>query len=130
MNTTENKRLLWDLTNHMYKNWMSRESIIRMFEETISEVDKSEGTLIEKNKQFISIYVERVTSLQPADASGRASMFEARLKDRFPANPSKKVSFEDDIIEIKSDETPLHVVVARLQEEVKQLKAEVERLKK
>ena len=101
MNAPENKRMLWDLTNHLYKAWMSREQVIALFEQTIAEFDHGSDPLMEKNKQFLSAYVDRVAAIQPVDPAQRAAMFEERLKTRhIPPAAKKTVSFEPDVIEI------------------------------
>jgi hypothetical protein len=133
MNDPENKRMLWDLTNHLYKAWMSREQVIATFEQTIKEVNEgTDDPLIDKNKRFLSIYVERVNSIYPADAMQRAAMFEERLNGRLKAPVEKKtVSFlkEDEVIEIVDDDD-WKKSIQTLQRQVKVLQQEVLELKK
>jgi hypothetical protein len=134
MNGPENKRMLWELTNHLYKAWMSREQVISTFEKTIEEVDaESAAPLMEKNKRFLSVYVERVNAIQPADATQRATMFEERLKTRLVegARPveKKSVSFVNEIDVIEIVEEDLKKTMKDLREEVKELRAEVQLLK-
>jgi len=80
MDATENKRILWDLTKHMYKSWMPRERVIRAFEETIREVDAADAPLLEKNKLFLKVYLDRVAAMQPETEQERVQMFEDRQK--------------------------------------------------
>ena len=75
MNAPENKRMLWELTNHLYKAWMARDQVITLFEKTIAEVDEGSDPLIEKNKRFLTVYIERVAAIQPQDAQQRAAAF-------------------------------------------------------
>lgn len=100
MNDSENKRILWDLTKHLYKAWMPRERVIKTFEETIREVDASSAPLLDKNKTFLQVYMERVAAMQPETAQEREQMFEARQKNHelnviHVPTPPKKVAFED-----------------------------------
>ena len=99
MNDSENKRILWDLTKHMYKAWMPRERVIQTFEDTIREVDASSAPLLDKNKAFLQVYLERVAALQPETAQEREHMFEDRQKNHelnviHVPTPPKKVAFE------------------------------------
>ena len=87
MNTLDNKKMLWELTNHLYKAWMDRQQVITAFEKTIQEIDGENMGLIEKNKKFLQVYVGIIQKLQPVDAAQRALLFEERLK------PKKIVSF-------------------------------------
>ena len=80
MDVPENKRLLWDLTTHLYKAWMPRERVIALFEATIRDVNTGEEPLLEKNKTFLKVYVEKVAALQPETAEERQNMFEERLQ--------------------------------------------------
>ena len=100
MQATENKRILWDLTKHLYKSWMPRERVIQAFEETIREVDASSAPLLDKNKTFLQVYMERVAAMQPETAQERELMFEGRQKHHelnviHVPTPPKKVAFED-----------------------------------
>ena len=127
MNVPENKRMLWDLTNHLYKAWMSRDQVIALFEKTIHEFDRGDESLIEKNKRFLTAYVDRVASIQPTDAAQREAMFEERLKTRNFIK--KEVSFEPEVIEIVPEQhqdttDPLTL----LKEEVRLLKEKVKKL--
>ena len=132
MNEPENKRMLWDLTNHLYKSWMSREQVIALFEQTITEFDHGIEPLMQKNKRFLSVYVERVEAIQPVDPVQRAAMFEERLKTRHnhPV-PKKTVSFEPEIIEIVAppeEKTNINLClqeISFLKEEVRLLKEKV-----
>ena len=135
MNAPENKRMLWELTNHLYKSWMSREQVIELFEKTITEFDCGQESLMEKNKFFLSAYVDRVAAIQPSDAAQRAAMFEERLKNRAV---KKTVSFEPDVIEIvptpvKASNFTLDMCnqeIALLKEEVRLLREKVLLLEK
>jgi len=101
MDATENKRILWDLTKHMYKAWMPRERVIRAFEETIREVDASPAPLLEKNKTFLKVYLERVAAMQPETEQERVQMFEERQKQY--ADPLK-------LAEVEAKPPDLHVI--------------------
>ena len=139
MNAPENKRMLWDLTNHLYKAWMARDQVIALFENTIAEFDVGRDSLMEKNKRFLTAYVDRVAAIQPADPAQRAAMFEERLKARHSAAPQppakKTVSFEPEVIEIVAVPVPERVSntsmeyclqeIALLKEEVRLLKEKV-----
>jgi hypothetical protein len=138
MNAPENKRMLWDLTNHLYRGWMSRDQVITLFEQTITEFDHGTEPLMEKNKRFLSAYVDRVAAIQPNDAAQRAAMFEERLLKRHQQGGSSKktVSFEPEIIEIVAVPVPEKNItlefcmneVALLREEVRLLKEKVQLL--
>ena len=135
MNAPENKRMLWDLTNHLYKAWMARDQVIALFEKTIAEFDVGSDSLMEKNKRFLTAYVDRVAAIQPADPAQRAAMFEERLKARHTAQPpaKKTVSFEPEVIEIvavpeRVSNTSMDYClqeIALLKEEVRLLKEKV-----
>lgn len=132
MNAPENKRMLWDLTNHLYKAWMSRDQVIALFEKTITEFDHGTEPLMEKNKRFLSAYVDRVEAIQPNDASQRAAMFEERLLKRHQqVVPTKKnVSFEPEVIEIVAIPVPEKNVTLELcMKEITLLREEVRLLK-
>jgi len=60
MNTVENKHLLWELTKDLYSPGMDRERVIEMFESTVLEVDVGDEPLLEKNKLFLTRYVEKI----------------------------------------------------------------------
>ena len=135
MDAPENKRMLWDLTNHLYKSWMSREQVIALFEQTVAEFDVGGDPLMEKNKRFLSAYVDRVAAIQPVDPVQRAAMFEERLKARHSQPPPQKktVSFEPEVIEIVAvpERTEITKVdyclqeIALLKEEVRLLKEKI-----
>lgn len=80
MDSPDNKYLLWDLTKHLYKAWMPRERIIQLFETTLRDVNASEEPLLEKNKAFLQIYMDKVSLLQPETTEERGRMFEERLQ--------------------------------------------------
>jgi hypothetical protein len=128
MNAPENKRMLWELTNHLYKAWMARDQVITLFEKTIAEVDEGSDPLIEKNKRFLTVYIERVAAIQPQDAQQRAALFEDRIKNR---HIKKNVSFIPEVVEVvieKEKPTDLSVIIEELRREVAALKDEVARL--
>ena len=126
MNAPENKRMLWELTNHLYKAWMARDQVIAIFEKTIAEVDEGTDPLIEKNKRFLTVYVERVAAIQPQDATQRAALFEDRIKNR---HIKKNVSFVPEVVEVVVEKsTDLSVVIDELRREVAALKDDVARL--
>ena len=134
MNAPENKRMLWDLTNHLYKAWMAREQVIALFEKTIAEFDVGSDSLMEKNKRFLTAYVDRVAAIQPADPAQRAAMFEERLKARHSAAPQppakKTVSFEPEVIEIVAvPERVSNTTMDYCLQEIALLKEEVRLLK-
>jgi len=127
MNAPENKRMLWELTNHLYKAWMARDQVIAIFEKTIAEVDEGTDPLIEKNKRFLTVYVERVAAIQPQDAHQRAALFEDRIKNR---HIKKNVSFVPEVVEVVVEKsTDLSAVIDELRREVAALKEDVVRLK-
>lgn len=95
MDATENKRILWDLTKHMYKSWMPRERVIRAFEETIREVDAANAPLLEKNKLFLKVYLERVAAMQPETEQERVHMFEERQKQYGDPKQEKPTELQD-----------------------------------
>ena len=134
MNAPENKRMLWDLTNHLYKAWMAWEQVIALFEKTIAEFDVGSDSLMEKNKRFLTAYVDRVAAIQPADPAQRAAMFEERLKARHSAAPQppakKTVSFEPEVIEIVAvPERVSNTTMDYCLQEIALLKEEVRLLK-
>ena len=103
MDATENKRILWDLTKHMYKSWMPRDRVIRLFEETIREVDAADAPLLEKNKLFLKVYMDRVAAMQPETEQERVQMFEDRQKQY--GDPKQATELQDP----KPDLNVIHV---------------------
>ena len=103
MDTAANKLVLWDLTKHLYKEWMDRTKIIALFEETVHEVDNATkgNPLPDQNNEFLSVYATRVEALLPETQEARDAMFEERARNRLltfrsPAAPAprKNVTFD------------------------------------
>ena len=102
MNLEANKRRLWEMTNHLYKPWMKRETIIALFEQTVVEIEEAmEGaTVQDKNNHFFKEYTARVGALAPETPEDRTSMFEELARERSAlfskggAIKKEKVSFE------------------------------------
>jgi len=60
MNTPDNKHMLWELTKDLYSPGLERDWVIELFEDTIAEVDQSSASLLEKNKTFLTLYIQRI----------------------------------------------------------------------
>jgi hypothetical protein len=84
MNTTDNKRMLWDLVCEMnlFRPGLRKEEIMKLFEDTIATADKLDTTLTDKNKLFLSLFVPAINQLQIEDkeTSTRQSFFEERVQ--------------------------------------------------
>jgi len=84
MNTTDNKRMLWDLVCEMdlFRPGLQKEEIMKLFEDTILIADKSDTTLTEKNKLFLSLFVPAINNLKVEDkeTASRESFFEERVQ--------------------------------------------------
>jgi hypothetical protein len=84
MNTTDNKRMLWDLVCEMdlFRPGLQKEEIMKLFEDTILIADKSDTSLTDKNKLFLSLFVPAINKLQIEDkeTSTRESFFEERVE--------------------------------------------------
>ena len=84
MNTTDNKRMLWDLVCEMdlFRPGLQKEEIMKLFEDTILIADKSDISLTEKNKLFLSVFVPAINNLKVEDkeTSTRESFFEERVQ--------------------------------------------------
>ena len=84
MNTTENKRMLWNLVCDMelLRPGLNKEEIMNLFEQTIQTADKLDNTLTEKNKLFLSLFVPEINKLQVEDkeTTARESFFEERVQ--------------------------------------------------
>ena len=84
MNTMDNKRMLWNLVCEMelFRPGLNKEEITNLFEQTIQMVDKSDTTITEKNKLFLSLFVPAINQLQieNKDTTARESFFEERVQ--------------------------------------------------
>jgi hypothetical protein len=84
MNTTDNKRMLWDLVCEMelFRPGLQKEQIMKIFEQNILNADKLDATLTDKNKLFISLFVPAINNLNVEDkeTSTRESFFEERVQ--------------------------------------------------
>ena len=84
MNTTDNKRMLWDLVCEMelFRPGLQKEEIMKLFEDIILIADKSDTSLTDKNKLFLSLFVPAINKLQIEDkeTSTRESFFEERVE--------------------------------------------------
>ena len=84
MNTTDNKRMLWDLVCEMdlFRPGLQKEEIMKLFEDTILMADKSDTSLTDKNKLFLSLFVPAINNLNVEDkeTSSRESFFEERVE--------------------------------------------------
>jgi len=84
MNTTDNKRMLWDLVCEMelFRPGLQKEEIMNLFEDIILIADKSDTSLTDKNKLFLSLFVPAINKLQIEDkeTSTRESFFEERVE--------------------------------------------------
>ena len=84
MNTTDNKRMLWDLVCEMelFRPGLDKKEIMKLFEQTILIADKLDTTLTDKNKLFISLFVPAINNLKVEDkeTSTRESFFEERVQ--------------------------------------------------
>jgi hypothetical protein len=84
MNTTENKRMLWDLVCEMdlFRPGLEKEDIMKLFEQSILTADKSDIPLTDKNKLFLSLFVPGINQLKVEDKETltRESFFEERVQ--------------------------------------------------
>jgi hypothetical protein len=84
MNTTDNKRMLWNLVCEMelLRPGLNKEEIMNLFEETIKIADKSDNTITEKNKLFLSLFVPAINQIQVEDKDtiSRETFFEERVQ--------------------------------------------------
>ena len=84
MNTTDNKRMLWDLVCEMdlFRPGLQKEEIMKLFEQNILIADKLDTTLTDKNKLFLSLFVPAINKLNVEDkeTSTRESFFEERVQ--------------------------------------------------
>ena len=84
MDTTNNKRMLWDLVCEMdlFRPGLQKEEIMKLFEDIILIADKSDTSLTDKNKLFLSLFVPAINKLQIEDkeTSTRESFFEERVE--------------------------------------------------
>jgi hypothetical protein len=84
MNTTDNKRMLWDLVCEMdlFRPGLQKEQIMKIFEQNILIADKLDATLTDKNKLFISLFVPAINNLKIEDkeTSTRESFFQERVQ--------------------------------------------------
>jgi len=84
MNTTENKRMLWDLVCEMdlFRPGLHKEEIMNLFEQSILTADKSDIPLTDKNKLFLSLFVPGINQLKVEDKEtiSRESFFEERVQ--------------------------------------------------
>jgi nicotinamide mononucleotide adenylyltransferase len=93
-----------------------------VFEQTIREVGASEEPLLEKNKTFLKVYVEKVAALQPETAEEREHMFEERLQLKQQGNdlnvihvPVPKKTDEAKILDELADiKKMLHFIMDRV----------------
>ncbi len=80
----DNKRMLWNLVCEMelFRPGLNKEEITNLFEQTIQMVDKSDTTITEKNKLFLSLFVPAINQLQieNKDTTARESFFEERVQ--------------------------------------------------
>ena len=85
MNTTDNKRMLWDLVCEMdlFRPVLKKEEIMKLFEETILTADKLDSTLTDKNKLFLSLFVPAINQLPIPDTEtvARESFFQERVQN-------------------------------------------------
>ena len=98
MNTDENKSMLWELLIEMngFKESIGVEKNKELFENVISDIDKLDIPLIDKNKRVIDDFILKI---QKIDSTNREEMFEERLKQnqqRYKIQPPNK-----ELIEIK-----------------------------
>ena len=84
MNTTDNKRMLWDLVCDMdlFRPGLKKEEIMNLFEQTIQNADKLDSTLTDKNKLFLSLFVPAINELHVPDTEtvARESFFQERVQ--------------------------------------------------
>ena len=84
MNTTENKRMLWDLVCEMdlFRPGLEKEDIMKLFEQSILTADKLDIPLTDKNKLFLSLFVPGINQLKVEDKETltRESFFEERVQ--------------------------------------------------
>jgi hypothetical protein len=125
MNTSENKRFLWDRTNHLYKKWMSVETVMQLFEDSVREMDASEESVEEKNRAFLEEYPEKVAALTPKTQAEMSALYEEQAAARqssFQAAPKKGVSFEAAVI-VQQELSDLRKMLLEALERVDALRA-------
>ena len=81
MDSLENKRFLWDtlVEQHLFKVEVSVDKSQDIFETLIKEINKLEGSLDEKNKQFLDQWVKQ---LETASLVARSSWLEERMNQK------------------------------------------------
>jgi hypothetical protein len=123
MNSTENKRMLWDLVCDMdlFRPGLQKEEIMKLFEQTILIADKLDTTLTDKNKLFLSLFVPAINNLQIEDkeTSIRESFFQERVqtiqetRDVPLYNIFDPVDVQNELVAIKQ---LLHKILEKLDE--------------
>ncbi len=96
MNTIDNKRLLWDCICDMnvFRPGMKRDTAVSLFEETILEVDEKDISILEKNKIFLTLYIQNINKIV---------ISEADMKDH------REIFFEQRLANIQNDKSlPMH----------------------
>lgn len=118
----ENKHMLWDLTNHLYRKWMPRVRVIKLFEATLNTCADTPAPLMEQNKAFLKLYSEQIALLEPETAEERESMFEERvqLKQKgtdppLVLKPEKKTDEARILEELADIKKMLHFIMERVQ---------------
>jgi hypothetical protein len=118
----ENKHMLWDLTNHLYRKWMPRDRVVKLFELTLKECADSPAPLLEQNKTFLKIYSEKIALMEPETAEERERMFEERvqLKQKgtdppLVLKPEKKTDEARILEELADIKKMLHFIMERVQ---------------
>ena len=81
MDSLENKRFLWDtlVEQHLFKEEVSVDKSQDIFETLIKEINKLEGSLDEKNKQFLDQWVKQ---LETASLVARSAWLEERMNQK------------------------------------------------
>ena len=124
MNTNENKRMLWDLVSEMnlFRPGLNKEEIMKLFEQYILTADKTDNTLTQKNKVFLSLFVPAINAMHPIDSDlkmDRETFFEERVhtiqqtKDVPLYNIFDPVDVQNELVAIKH---LLHKILEKLNE--------------
>jgi len=86
MNALENKGMLWDtlIKKDLFKKDVTIEKTQILFETLLKEVDRSNGTIEEKNKIFLEKWV---TQIENASIVARSEWLEERMNQKKYKHP-------------------------------------------
>jgi hypothetical protein len=81
MNTNENKMELWDLllNSQGFKQGIGVDQTRELFEEVVQETDRLQLSLAEKNRVFLTKFMNRIHSMEDKQD---VALFEKRMNDQ------------------------------------------------